>query len=99
MRVEVRSGTGVSADVIVEVLTAARYKRVFGHLTAAELPEAFALEHPNAELRRWFASHPLYGTAHTYVLTKMWGLNTEVVLEELAALVVHGDVSFAAAEA
>ena len=36
--------------------------------------------------RRWFLEAPIHDPAKTWVLSKMWGANTEAVLGELLTL-------------
>lgn len=88
--------TSVPAEDIASVIP--DKKRVPGQVSSAELPALFAATYPNAEERRWFVSEPLVGTTDTYVLSKMWGLNTATVLQDIADLAPESTISFAPAE-
>jgi hypothetical protein len=61
---------------------------VEGTLEGKELSEAVLKEHPaiSGNLGRWFLEEPLYDAERTWVVSKMWGLNTPDTLEALAAL-------------
>ncbi len=89
---------GVHPETLTSVLADSRYKAVPGLHDPSSLPGAFASAHPKAEGERWWLTDPLPGQADTYVLTKMWGLKTATTLQQLAALVPGGAVSFTAAE-
>ena len=62
---------------------------------------ALSFADPNVEVGRWFCDHPLIdeSAGETYVLFKMWGLNTEPTLASLAAAFPEAKVSFRSARA
>jgi hypothetical protein len=43
---------------------------------------------------RWFLEAPIHGNGETWVLSKMWGTQTEQVLKELIALAPTGGFGF-----
>lgn len=55
---------------------------------------------PKADLRRWYCEYPLVDddAAQTYVLFKMWGLNTEPTLQMLSEAFPEAKVSYRSAE-
>jgi len=89
---------GVPANVIAPVL-GRRFRGVDGILDGEALVEAFVAEYPKAEqnTRRWFFSDPVHDEGRTWVLSKMWGTNTEAALAGLVALVPDGGISYAPA--
>lgn len=58
---------------------------VEGTLSGAELEDAFVRTYPVAErnMGRWFFEQPLHDQGRTWVLSKMWGLDTEATLGAL----------------
>jgi hypothetical protein len=77
---------GVPAREIAEAIPPARFLPVDGTLAGAELREAFALAYPKGDPVRWFMESPVHDEGRTWIVTKMWGRNTEPVLELLAKL-------------
>lgn len=87
---------GVPAARIAGVLPNSRFLGFDGMPDDDELVEAFATAFPKADgnLGRWFTDAPLRDNGRTWILSKMWGRNTETVLHKLAALAPEGS-SFA----
>jgi hypothetical protein len=77
---------GVPAREIAEAIPPLRFLPVDGTLAGAELREAFALAYPKGDPVRWFMESPVHDEGRTWIVTKMWGRNTEPVLELLAKL-------------
>jgi hypothetical protein len=72
---------GVSAREIARAIPNSRFLSVDGTTTGAELREAFALAYPKFDPGRWFVDSPVHDEGRTWIVTKMWGRNTEPVLE------------------
>jgi hypothetical protein len=85
---------GVPAETIAGLLSESRFRRVPGIHTPESTPAAFAEAHPTAELRRFFTEDPIVGESDTFVLTKMWGLNTPNFLDLLIAQASTSSVSY-----
>ena len=79
---------GVTAEQLAGVPPHSRFLAVEGTLTGEDLAKAFVLAYPGASgrLGRWFMESPIHDSGRTWLLTKMWGSNTESVLGQLAAL-------------
>lgn len=89
---------GASADDIASVL-GRRFLGVEGVLHGDALIEEFVAAYPSAEqnIRRWFFSDPVHDKGKTWVLSKMWGTNTEAALAGLVNLVPNAGISYARA--
>ncbi|GAA2532459.1 hypothetical protein [Pilimelia columellifera] len=84
---------GVPADQLANVLPPSRFQSVDGTLTGEDLADAFANRYSASgkRLGRWFLDAPLHDNEQTWVLSKMWGTNTEPILDRLVALApTHG---------
>ncbi|MFJ7211524.1 hypothetical protein [Amycolatopsis sp. NPDC098790] len=83
---------GVPASRLAEALPKTRFVSVPGTPDADDLPDAFVAAHPKAKgnLHRWFVDAPLREPDRTWLLTKMWGRNTEPVLAKLVELAPEG---------
>jgi hypothetical protein len=79
---------GVTAAELATVIPRSRFLPVEGTLAGEQLAEAFTSAYPgsNKRLGRWFIEAPLHGDGRTWVLSKMWGTNTEPVLDRLLTL-------------
>lgn len=77
---------GVPAREIAKAIPTSRFLSVDGTLAGAELSEAFALTYPKGDPGRWFMESPVHDEGRTWIVTKMWGRNTEPVLELLTKL-------------
>jgi hypothetical protein len=77
---------GVPAREIAKVIPPSRFLSVDGTLAEASLREAFVLAYPKGDPGRWFMESPVHDEGRTWIVTKMWGRNTEPVLERLAKL-------------
>lgn len=89
------AGDGVAPAAMATVLPASKLVSVPGHLTGEDLEQAFAEAYPhvlNTErgLGRWFLDAPIHDGESTWVLSKMWGRNTETALQQLLALAPDG---------
>lgn len=83
-------GAGVAATDISGRIQNARFQAVEGTLTGEELEEAFVTAYPKADPARWFFDSPIHDDGRTWVVTKMWGRNTEPTLRRLAELAPPG---------
>lgn len=65
-----------------------------------DLLEALRADRPSADPRRWFFRDPLLDTDNnlTWALTKMWGSNTEDVLQMLSTKFPDKGLSFRVAD-
>ncbi|WP_433332073.1 hypothetical protein [Spirillospora sp. CA-294931] len=83
---------GVTAEQLAEALPNAKFISVEGILTEENLAEALVAAYPNfsKRLQRWFLETPIHDAGRTWVLSKMWGANTERILERLTALAPPG---------
>jgi hypothetical protein len=77
---------GVPAREIAEAIPQSRFLSVDGSPADADLREAFALNCPKFDPGRWFLDNPVRDEGRTWIVTKMWGRNTEPVLERLTKL-------------
>jgi hypothetical protein len=81
---------GNSGETIAAALPGrSRMLAVDGLLEPPELEEAFLARYPatKGNLGRWFLDSPMQDHDLTWVITKMWGAQTEDVLSALVALV------------
>jgi hypothetical protein len=91
---------GVTASSLATALPRSRFLSVARTLTGEELAAAFVNAYPGSHKRlgRWFIDAPLYDDGKTWVLSKMWGTNTEPVLERLLTLASSAEFGYEAAE-
>jgi hypothetical protein len=76
----------VPAREIAKAIPPSRFLSVEGTLDGPELREAFVLTYPKGDPGRWFMENPIHDEERTWIVTKMWGRNTEPVLERLTKL-------------
>lgn len=90
---------GVDPSTIADVIPGPRFLAVDGVYDGDDLADAFVAEYPNAHERerRWFLSDPVTDGERTWVLSKMWGTNTEPTLKALVALAPSSGISYQAA--
>ena len=90
--------SGVSG-VRIKAILGAHFLDVDGLLEGDELREAFFERYPKARqnVHRWFFLDPIQDEDRTWLLSKMWGLNTEAALTDLSELIPDGSISFRAA--
>jgi len=77
----------------MQQLLGRRLISVPGHLTGDALSKGVCEANPTlnpSELGRWFLDQPLPGDGCTWVLSKMWGMDTEDALDGLLSLVPPG---------
>lgn len=79
---------GVPPAKLAGVLPKSKFLSVPGHVSGEELFDVFTQAYPQVLKdprgpRRWFLEAPLHDGESTWVLSKMWGANTEPVLDEL----------------
>jgi hypothetical protein len=77
---------GVPAREISTAIPPSRFLSVDGTLEGAELRHAFTLAYAKGDPNRWFMDTPVHDEGRTWIVTKMWGRNTEPVLDRLAKL-------------
>ena len=83
---EALRAAGVPARELAEIIPHSRFLPVEGTLAGEDLIEAFVHAYPKAELGRWHLDSPIHDEGRTWILTKMWGINTEAVLQRLIGL-------------
>ena len=90
---------GVSIAQIRPVVSEIKLLAVDGILVGDELLEAFVDAYPKAKenIRRWFVEAPIADGDQTWVLSKMWGIDTADTLEQLSNLSTS-TLSFTAVE-
>jgi hypothetical protein len=88
------TAAGVEPAELTAALPEARYKKIPHEYEGLPVEEAFEAAFPQLEKKRWFVDAPLVGSQGTFVLSKMWGLNTEPTLQALAAMAPSGQVTF-----
>jgi Endonuclease NucS len=90
---------GASGEAIAQAVGAKKMMAVSGHAVGDALWEKFAEEYAQSEGRgrRWFTEAPFVDEDRTWLLSKMWGLQTEDALEGLVAL-SPDEFSFRAAD-
>ena len=77
---------GVPARQIAQAIAPSRFLSVDGTVSGTKLREAFALTYAKFDPGRWFLENPIHDEGRTWIVTKMWGRNTEPVLERLTKL-------------
>lgn len=89
---------GVAAADLATVIPRSRFLPVDGTLAGEQLAEAFISAYPgsNKRLGRWFIDSPLHDDGKTWVLSKMWGTNTEPILDRLLTLAPTDGYNYAA---
>jgi hypothetical protein len=78
---------GVSLEAIRAQMPGSKVRVIEGSGTQGkDVAAALALTFPGIDLPRWFVDHPLVDkvSGRTYVVSKMWGVNTEKRLAQLA---------------
>jgi hypothetical protein len=80
----------IAAEDIAAAIPGPRFLSVDGTMSGEELQNAFVAAYPKADPGRWFFDFPVHDDGRTWVVTKMWGTNTEPVLRRLAALAPPG---------
>lgn len=92
---------GVPITAIREVLPTRRMRVVAGtHVDAAAAEEALTAADSKTDVTRWYCDRPFVDrdAGQTYVLSKMWGRNTEPTLESLADAFPDTKVTFRRAD-
>ena len=92
---------GVPYATLAGLLRSSALRSVPGLIKDPEdLLEALRADRPSADPRRWFFRDPLLDTDNnlTWALTKMWGSNTEDVLQKLSTTFPDKGLSFRVAE-
>ena len=74
------------AGEIARVIPTSRFLSVDGTLAGTELRDAFVLAYAKFDPDCWFLENPIHDEGRTWIVTKMWGRNTEPVLERLTQL-------------
>lgn len=94
--VQALAAAGTCLPSIAEVLTDAKMMHVPGTFDGDELYETLVSAYPTLPQNklRWFLEAPIHGNGDTWVLSKMWGTQTEQVLKELVAIAPTGGFSF-----
>lgn len=90
---------GVTARELATAIPRSRFLPVDGTLTGEQLVQALTSAYPGSHKRlgRWFIEAPLHDDDKTWVLSKMWGTNTEPVLDRLLALAPTDGYAYEAA--
>ncbi len=100
--VEQLAARGVPLSAIRDVLPDRMMRVLPGRLVEdSAVREALAAVDPKADVPRFFTDHPLIDESgdETYVLSRMWGRNTEPTLAALAAAFPQTKVTFQKADA
>jgi len=99
--VQALSAAGVSCETMKETIRGPRMLGVEGELNGDDLIDAFIARYPKARGNegRWFLEEPVHQDGQTWVLSKMWGTDTEQTLAALAGLSPEGDVGYRRANA
>lgn len=89
---------GIPAEAMATVIRRAKFLPVEGELQGEDLRSAFTAAYHRAEgnLGRWFLDDPIHDSGRTWVLSKMWGLNTTQVMDDLIALAPQAGISYVA---
>ncbi|MEX2375063.1 MAG: hypothetical protein WD942_05680 [Dehalococcoidia bacterium] len=98
--VETLASRGASLDDISKHLPQRKVRVVSGQVNDNEvLREALVNLDPKIDIKRWFTDHPIvdFVSDKTYVISKMWGLDAEPMLEELSTAFPDAKVSFSRA--
>jgi hypothetical protein len=93
--------SGVPYETIAGLLRSSALRSVPGVIEdPEEFLEALRADRPTADPRRWFFQDPLVDKDHdrTWALTKMWGSNTEDVLQKLSTSFPDQGLSFRVAD-
>jgi hypothetical protein len=77
---------GVPAREIAGAIPHSRFLSVEGVLAGEDLREAFIRTYPKGDPERYFLDSPVQDEGLTWLVTKMWGRNTEPVLGRLVEL-------------
>lgn len=83
--------------VIGEILGPGKFRGVPGELTAPnELIGPMQAGHPELKFDppRWYLDQPFHQNGRTWVVSKMWGRDTEQVLEALASAFPEAGVAY-----
>lgn len=91
--------SGVPASDVAGTVRRSKFLSVDGVLVGSALDEAFAARYPRSEpnLRRWFTDQPIHGEGTTWVLSKMWGIGTTELMDDLLQLAPEAGISYAPA--
>jgi Endonuclease NucS len=84
--VSVLTSAGVAAKEIAKAIPSSKFLAVDGELGGQDLRDAFGRTYPKGDPLRWFMDSPFHDEGRTWMVTKMWGRDTEPVLERLAKL-------------
>lgn len=91
--VQIVQEAGATPTMIKSVL-GSRFFGVDGNLVGDDLEKAFVAAYPKADVRRWFFDEPIHHDGETWVVSKMWGMNTESALAALIDLVPDAVITF-----
>lgn len=86
--------SGVDAEDVASTIRRAKFLPVDGTVSGTELDAAFTAAYPRSEhnLRRWFMDDPVHSGGRTWVLSKMWGIGTYQLMNELISLTGGADI-------
>lgn len=68
------------------------------HADEESLSQAMMIHKPDVDLGRWFTDSPLVYEGRTFVLSKMWGMDTEPTLTKLTTAFAANNVGFTQAD-
>jgi hypothetical protein len=90
---------GVSLQSMKEQLHPRVFKSVNGHLEdEGTLTAALQAADPRIDIGRWYFEYPFFENDHTWVMTRMWGTDTEPSLAKLRDAFPDAKVTFRRAE-
>jgi hypothetical protein len=99
--VQALSATGVSCETMKESIRGPRLLGLEGEFGDDDLMSAFIARYPKARGNegRWFLEEPVHQDGQTWVVSKMWGTDTEETLAALAARSPESGVGYRRANA
>lgn len=90
---------GVPASRVAAALPDRKVRHLAGVTAQSDVTQALVQHHPSVSSpKRWFTEEPLVSDDGLYVITKMFGTDSENVMKKLVALAPSGSIGFAAHE-
>jgi hypothetical protein len=89
---------GVAPSRMATAIRRAKFLPLDGEVTGDDVMPAFVARYPTAErnLHRWFFDAPFFDGEQTWILSKMWGLGTLDVMDDLIALAPGAGIGYLA---
>lgn len=90
---------GVSLQAMKDLLHPRVFRSVRGHFEDEEsVRAAFLAAEPRIDIGRFYFEYPLVEDGHTWIMTRMWGTDTEPSLKTLRDAFPTAGVTFRRAE-